>query len=79
MRTTRMEFIEKRTKRVVVVYDVPVKGVLSNGDETLDMNVAKRVEEIVDAARRAKLPHVEARYVPKVIRATARVSPRKAA
>ena len=79
MSETSLTFTEKRTKRVVIVHGVPVARVLKDGANGLTMEVAGRVEEIVKAARRAKLPYLETRFAPKVMRAASKASPRKAA
>ncbi len=58
MKTTKYEYVEKRTKRVVVVHDVPVAQKLEVG-VGFSMQTARELEKIVDYALAAKLPRVE--------------------
>ena len=72
------EYVQKRTKRVVVVHDVPVERVLSDGSAGFTFETAERLDRLLKMALALKNPRVELWFVPKVLR-TARVSPRKAA
>ena len=79
MKKTKFEYVQKRTKRVVVAHDVPVMGVMSDGSEVFSTATALFLDKILDSALALKLPRVELWFVPKVLRATSRASPRKAA
>ena len=78
MKKTVFEYVQKRTKRVVVVHDVPVGCVLSDGSAGFTFETAERLDQMLKIALALKNPRVELWFVPKVLR-TSRVSPRKAA
>ena len=78
MKKTVFEYAQKRTKRVVVVHDVPVERVLSDGSAGFTFETAGRLDQMLKIALALKNPRVELWFVPKVLR-TSRVSPRKAA
>ena len=78
MKTTKFEYVQKRTKRVVIVHDVPVMDVMSDGSEVFSTATALSLDKMLNSALALKSPRVELWFVPKVLR-TARASPRKAA
>ena len=78
MKKTVFEYAQKRTKRVVVVHDVPVERVLSDGSAGFTFETAGRLDQMLKIALALKNPRVELWFVPKILR-TSRVSPRKAA
>lgn len=78
MKKTVFEYAQKRTKCVVVVHDVPVERVLSDGSAGFTFETAERLDQMLKIALALKNPRVELWFVPKVLR-TSRVSPRKAA
>ena len=78
MNKTVFEYVHKRTKRVVVVHDVPVERVLGDSSVAFTFETAERLDKMLDSALALKLPRVELWFVPKVLRTT-RTSPRKAA
>ena len=78
MKKTVFEYAQKRTKRVVVVHDVSVERVLSDGSAGFTFETAERLDQMLKIALALKNPRVELWFVPKVLR-TSRVSPRKAA
>jgi hypothetical protein len=79
MKKTIFEYVQKRTKRVVVVHDVPVERVLSDGSAGFTFETAERLDQMLKMALALKNPRVELWFVPKVLRTASRVSPRKAA
>ena len=57
---------------------VPIIDVMSDGSEVFSTSTALFLDKILDSALALKLPRVELRFVPKVLR-TSRIPPRKAA
>ncbi len=50
MQTTVFEHVQKRSKRVVVVHDVPVARYLSDGSAGFSMDISLRLEKLVKDA-----------------------------
>ena len=58
MKTTRYEDVQKRTKRVVVIHNVPVQSVI-DGVEMISTDVGFRLEKLLNDALRLGLERVE--------------------
>ena len=58
MKTTRYEYVQKRTKRVVVIHNVPVQSVI-DGVEMISTDVGFRLEKLLNDALRLGLERVE--------------------
>ena len=58
MKTTRYEDVQKRTKRVVVIHNVPVQSVI-DGVEMISTDVGFRLEKLLSDALTLGLERVE--------------------
>ncbi len=56
---TKFEYVQKRSKRVVVVHDVPVERVLSDGSMGFSMATTIYLDKLIDEALAFSLPRVE--------------------
>ena len=58
MKTTKYEYVQKRTKRVVVIHNVPVQSVI-DGVEMISTDVGFRLEKLLSDALTLGLERVE--------------------
>ena len=65
MKTTKVEYVQKGTKNVVVVHDVPVAHVLTDGSDTFSFETASRLDQLLDYGLASGLKRVEL-WFPKV-------------
>ena len=68
MKTTKFEYVQKRTKRVVVIHDVPVKRVLEDGQNLFSSATALRLDKLLDDALAVSSQRVELWFSLKDIR-----------
>ncbi len=65
MQTKTFTHTQKRSKRVVVIYDVPISRTLPDGTELLSMPIAEQVDSLLNRALALGMPRVELWFIVK--------------